>query len=256
MGNPFRAKGFQAFREESERRRQASENLRGKLYRFLLKDGETDCPIWFLTSEPLLFHEHTIKENGRFVNYTCMGSDCEYCKDSRASFKGAFLIVDGREYQIDERDKDGNKTGKKKTVTNRIRPLVRGQTDLATLLNKHVKFGLDSRPWFVTKVGSGQGSRYEYERGDVEDALTDKQIANLIAQLPERYHEMTLDEILEAQVFGFEDSEESTAPSTAKRVSKSDVEEDVKSRVRKISDKKPGSEKKSVVRKLARKNNS
>jgi hypothetical protein len=203
MGNPFKSRGFKAFREEEEKRKKQAEQRRGKLFRFLLKDGEKDVPILFLTNEPVLFQEHQWLDKGKVYNVTCTGdNDCEECvRGHRPSYRGAFLIVDRREYEQDERDAKGNKTGKKIKVKDRLRLLIRGATDMAKLDRIEERYGLMSRQYFVTKVGSGNTTSYEFDRSDREDKLTSKQIATFLSQLPEKYRGMNPYEVIEANIF-------------------------------------------------------
>jgi len=249
MANPFKQIGFKAFHEENERRKKIIEAKRGKLFRFFLKDGEQDVPIRFLTSEPVLFYEHTIKSGENFVNVTCIGEDCPYCEDKSPTFKGAFLIVDGREFEIDERDQNGNKTGKKKTVKDRLKLLVRGQTDLAKLDRLSSKWGLDDRIYYVSRIGSGQATIYEYDRGEKEK-LTPKQLSELLLQLPEKYRDMDLYDIVEAQIFEMDIEDDEDISEEVKQ----SVKESVSSGIRKLLPKK-SSEKdtpKKVTKKLSK----
>lgn len=202
MANPFKARGWKGHREEEEKRKKQAEQRKGKLWRFFITDkDEDDIPIRFLTNEPILYYEHTFKIQGKIAYAVCTGEDCEHCADgNKPSYKGAFLIVDRRSFEIDERDTNGNKTGKKKKVKDRLKLLVRGTTDLAKLDRQNTKHGLTNRDYYVTKVGSGTSTSYEFERGD-EEPLSQTEIKNLLAQLPEKYRNMDVYEIVEAQIF-------------------------------------------------------
>jgi hypothetical protein len=206
MSNVFRKRGFDAHKQEEERRKKEAAERQGKLWRYFLKDGEEDVPIRFLTEEPILFYEHNIKTpDGKFSTVTCGGDDCELCATSKPSYKGAWLVVDGRSVTIDEK-KDGKPTGKKKEITDQVRLYVRGSTDIAKLDRLSRKFGLTSRPWFATKTGSGTSTSYELDRGEPSE-LTAKQIENLLAKVPEemRNHydgtDDSLYDIVEANIF-------------------------------------------------------
>lgn len=229
--NPFkRARGFGALREEVARREKEQERRKGQLWRFFLAEDEEDTPIWFLTDEPILFYEHGFKEGGKFVNITCTGDDdCEGCMQNKARYMGAFLVVDGREYEVDERDAKGNKTGKKKTVSMRVKLLVRGQTDLAKLDRLHAKYGLATRPWLVNKTGTGTATSYNFDRGEEEQSLTKTQIKEILSQLPEKFRNMDFYDIVEANIFGIED------PGVPDEDSKKAAKETVKRQVTKIA---------------------
>ena len=181
----FRGRGFKAHQEEQQRREKEKEKRKGRVWRFFLQDGEEDVPIRFLTEEPILFYEHTIKTpDGKYDNVTCMGDDCEYCeRGNRPSYKGAWLVVDGREIEVEEK-KDGKPTGKTKIIKDRVKLYVRGSTDIAKLDRLSRKWGLTTRPWFANKTGSGTSTSYELDSGEPSE-LTVKEIQQLLSQLKE-----------------------------------------------------------------------
>jgi hypothetical protein len=184
----FRKRGFDAHKEESARREKEKESRQGKLWRYFLKDGEEDVPLRFLTEEPILFYEHNIKTpDGKYSTATCTGEDCEHCETSKPSYKGAWLVVDGREIEVDEKT-DGKATGKKKILKDQVRLYVRGATDIAKLDRLSRKFGLTSRPWFATKTGANTSTSYELDRGEPSE-LSAKEIKNLLAKVPEEMRE-------------------------------------------------------------------
>lgn len=244
MSTVFRKRGFDAHKKEDDRRKKEKEDRSGKLWRFFLKDDdEDDVPIRFLTEEPILFYEHTIQlPGGKWGNETCVGDGCEICEGgSKPTYKGAWLVVDGREFEIDEK-KDGKPTGKKKIIKDQIRLYVRGSTDIAKLDRLSRKFGLTSRPWFATKTGKDTSTSYELDRGE-EDELSVKQITNLLAIAPEKYRnhyngdEEELYQIVEANIFddvelgesATEDEDsEPTKKSSGSKISKKsrEIEED------------------------------
>lgn len=206
MSNVFRKRGFKAHKQEEDRREKERESRIGKLWRYFLKDGEEDVPLRFLTEEPILFYEHSLSVGGKYTNVTCEGDDCPECaKGDKPSYKGAWLVVDGREVEVDEK-KDGRATGKKRIITDQVRLYVRGSTDIAKLDRLSRKFGLMSRPWFATKTGSGTSTSYELDRGE-PDELTEKQITNLLAKVPEKMRDHydgsdeSLMDIVEANIF-------------------------------------------------------
>ena len=78
----FRGRGFKAHQEEQQRREKEKEKRKGRVWRFFLQDGEEDVPIRFLTEEPILFYEHTIK--------TPDGKEWEISQWVKQSEKGEF----------------------------------------------------------------------------------------------------------------------------------------------------------------------
>lgn len=197
-----RGRGFtQAAKEEKaikERREQASSSL----WRFFLKDGEEDVPLIFLTEEPVLFYEHSVKQpNGKFDNVVCTGEDCPHCVDGNPSYKGAWLVIDGREFTY-------KKDGKEVVGKDQIRIYARGMQDVGKLARKSKRYGLTGRQYLVSKTGSGTATSYELEPED-ELELSPKELANIFARLPQKYREHidpsdeeTYYEVLEDSLFG------------------------------------------------------
>lgn len=195
-------RGFKAVKEEEKRREQMREQRQGKLWRvFFPKDAKEDfeISIRFLTDEPICFYEHTKYVNGKVLNITCTGDDCPECKDGdKPRFVGAFLIIDHTEFEYDERDDKGNKTGKKIKGKDRLKLLVRGQQDLAVLDRLNTKYGLLDRDWSVYKTGKDTSTKWNFDRGDI-DEWTDEELKNI---LPEKYRDTDLYEIVEQQITG------------------------------------------------------
>ena len=198
-------KGFKAVAEETERREKAKEAKKGKLFRFFLKKDEEDIPIRFLTEEPICFWEHTVKEGTQFSTIPCTGDDCDLCADgNKPRYVSAWLIVDRREGKY--KDKDGNE----KTYKDRIKLLVRGMKDASILERLSKKYGLTNREYTVTRTGEGTSTTWNFDRGD-NDKLTPKQLEAILAQLPEKLSGMSLEDIVIAQIVGYEDDEEETS---------------------------------------------
>lgn len=208
-------RGFKAVKEEEERREKAREASQGKLWRVFFPakaDEDFEIPFTFLTAEPICFYEHTIKTAGKFEHHTCTGDDCPYCADGdKPRFVGAFLGIDHSEYEIDERDAKGNKTGKKTTVTAKVKLLVRGSTDLALLdrLNKkntkHGEAGLLRYAWSIYKTGKDTSTKWNFDKVDLDEYdLSDKEIQ---AILPEALRGKDFYDIVEEQITPSEDEE-------------------------------------------------
>lgn len=234
----FRKRGFDAHKQESERREKEKSDRQGKLWRYFLKDGEEDEPLRFLTEEPILFYEHNVTlPGGKYGNVTCTGDGCEECsKGGKPSYKGAWLVVDGRSVDIDEK-KDGKATGKKKAIKDQVRLYVRGSIDIAKLDRLSRKWGLTSRPWFATKTGANTTTSYELDRGE-ENELSVKEIEQLLSKIPDEnmrnHYDGSEDSLLDIVEFNiFDDAElggkeeEDEKPSKSKKLSKKKrVEED------------------------------
>lgn len=195
-------RGFKAVKQEEKRREEERKNRQGKLWRVFFPknaDDEFEIPIRFLTDEPICYYEHTKFINGKVSNYTCTGEGCAHCSDGdKPRFVGAFLVIDRTEFEYDEKDDRGNKTGKKIQGKDRLKLIVRGQQDLASLDRLNSKYGLLDRDWAVYKTGSGTSTKWNFDRGDV-DEWTEEEVQNI---LPEQYRGKDLYDILEAQITG------------------------------------------------------
>ena len=220
MANNMFKKGFKAVKEEGARREKAREQRQGKLWRLFFPkdcDEEYEIPFRFFTDEPICFYEHRGFVQGKVTNTTCTGEGCKDCADGdKPQFVGAFLGIDRSEFEVDERDSKGNKTGKKTTVTDRAKLLVRGQTDLAVLHRLKTKQGLLDRDWAIFKTGADTTTKWNFERGEL-DEWTEKEMRAL---LPEKYRDMDLYDIIIDQI----------SPADEEEVEKEEVEEDAPKR--------------------------
>lgn len=223
----FRKRGFSAHKQEAKKIEERKAKAGSNIWKFFLKDGEEDVPVRFLTEEPILFYEHTVQAGGKWETHTCIGAEkgCTYCESgNKASYKGAWLIVDGREFTY-------KKDGKDVTGKDQIRLYSRGSTDIGKLDRLSRKWGLTSRPWFATKTGSGTSTSYELDRGE-ESELTSSELANILAKLPEKYRNYadpddmdTLYDIVEDCIFG-DVIEDTTTSSKGSSRDDDDEEED------------------------------
>lgn len=204
MKKPRVQRGYKAVKEEEERREKAREARKGKLWRvFFPKDADEDyeIPLVFLTDEPLCYKEHVINVGGRIEQHTCTeDEDCPYCAEgNKPRFVGAFLVIDRSEVEVKDK-----KTNKKKIVSDRLKLLVRGTTDLAKLERLDKKYGLLDKEWNVYKTGSDTSTTWNFDRGD-EVEFTKKELKNII---PEQFQAMDLYDIVEAQILPNEDEED------------------------------------------------
>lgn len=201
-------RGFKAVKQEQERRERERKNRQGKLWRVFFPknvDEEFEIPVRFLTDEPICYYEHTKFVDGKVSNYTCTGEDCPHCREGdKPRFVGAFLVIDRTEFEYDEKDEQGNKTGKKLKGKDRLKLLVRGQQDLAVLDRLNSKYGLLDRDWYVFKTGTGTSTKWNFERGDL-DEWTDEELQNI---LPEKFRGKDFYDILEQQIVGEDEEKE------------------------------------------------
>ena len=182
-------KGFEASREEKARQDEARENAGKKLWRFFMPAPEkgkssTEAELRFLTEEPINFYEHTTKSvrNGKefYDNYTCTGENCPFCADGdRPTYKGAFLVVDRREFEYTDKD------GKKRTGKDQVRLFVQGMRVVSQLDRISEKYGLSNRDVTLVRLGKGTETTYTVEKGD-KDELTSREVEQL---LPDKLRE-------------------------------------------------------------------
>lgn len=228
-------RGYEASRAEKERQDQARENMGKKLWRFFLKDDRDEADLRFLNEEPVNFKEHNVKVGDHFESYTCTGDDCPFCADGdRPTYKGAYLVVDRREYEYTDKQ-----TGKKKTGKNQVRLFVQGMKVVSQLDRIHERYGLSCRDVTVIRLGKGTQTSYTIERCEKEE-MSPKTIRDL---LPEKLRDQydgsqdSLMDMVEAQLLmnvkdydpstdEDEDEEETTSKSSRGKLISYDEDED------------------------------
>lgn len=189
MGKMF-ARGYEASREEKARQDKARENAGKRLWRFFLSDDGDEADLRFLTEEPVNFYEHNLKKGDRYEQYCCTGDECPFCEDGdRPTYKGAYLVVDRREYEYTDNN------GKKQKGKDQVRLFVQGMKVVSQLDRISDKYGLSNRDVTIVRLGKGTQTTYTVERGE-EEKLSKKEIENL---LPEKLREMydgTMDSLM------------------------------------------------------------
>lgn len=200
----FFQKGFDSV-ENMKQEQQASAN--SGIYDFYVKDGE-DALVRFLTDEPIAFKAHTIKVGKAPRVFLCTEDDnCLGCrqpdsfnvnKPNKASVKAAFLVLDGREFEADEKV-NGQPTGKKVKYTDQVRVMVRGVTDVANIQMQKQKYGLLNRTFTCSK--RGMKNPYTFDRNDncpegkdpkfwSQEVLSPEAMNEIIEKLPEKYRDL------------------------------------------------------------------
>lgn len=194
MAGKMFARGYDASRAEKERQDKARENMGKRLWKFFLKDDGEEADLHFLTEEPVNFYEHNLKMgDNKFEQHTCIGADngCPDCEDGdRPTYKGAYLVVDHREFEYTEKD-----SGKKKRGKDQVRLFVQGMKVVSQLDRISSRYGLSNRDVTIVRLGKGTQTTYTIERGD-ECKYTEKEIRNL---LPEKLRDMydgTMDSLM------------------------------------------------------------
>ena len=191
MGKKIFARGYSASRAEKERQDKARENMGKKLWRFFLSDDGDEADVRFLTEEPVNFYEHNVKRgDNKFEQYTCTGDDCELCDDGdRPTYKGAYLIVDRREYEYTDKD------GKKQKGKNQVRLFVQGMKVVSQLDRISERYGLSNRDVTIVRLGKGTQTTYTIERGD-EEKMTEKEIRQLLPEKLRDSYDGTVDSLM------------------------------------------------------------
>lgn len=190
MGNLFK-RGYDASRQEKEKQEKERENRGKKLYRFFLINDGDEADLRFLTEEPVNFREHSIKVGDRYEAYTCTGDNCSLCEDGdRPTYKGAYLVVDRREFEYTDKD------GKKQKGKNQLRLFVQGMKVVSQLDRISEKYGLSNRDVTIVRLGKGTQTTYTIERGD-EEKLTEKEIRALLPEKLRDEYDGTMDSLME-----------------------------------------------------------
>ena len=183
-------RGYEASRAEKERQDKAKENAGKKLWRFFLSDDGDEADLRFLTEEPVNFYEHNLKRGDRYEQYTCTGDNCSLCDDGdKPTYKGAYLVVDRREYEYKDKD------GKKQKGKNQVRLFVQGMKVVSQLDRISDKYGLSNRDVTIVRLGKGTQTTYTIERGD-EEKLSSKEIKNLLPEKLRDDYDGTMDSLM------------------------------------------------------------
>lgn len=183
-------RGYEASREEKARQDKARENAGKKLWRFFLADDGDEADLRFLTEEPVNFYEHNLKRgDNKYEQYCCSGENCSLCEDGdRPTYKGAYLVVDRREYEYTD------KNSKKQKGKNQVRLFIQGMKVVSQLDRISSKYGLSNRDVTIVRLGKGTQTTYTVERGD-EEKLTKKEIEQLLPESLREMYDGTMDSL-------------------------------------------------------------
>lgn len=192
-------RGYSEVAKEEKRREEAKKQM-GGLFRFFLSEGE--ALVTFLTEEPVNFYEHTLKRkrNGKDVydNVPCSGADCPHCADGdRPTFKSAWLIIDHRPYEYEDKD-----TKKKKVKEATIKMYIVGTKVAGVLQRKSNRYGLTKYQYTIERIGKDTSTTYSLEN-EGKNRIKEKEIRNLLSdELNEIYDgtEESLYDVLEHEI--------------------------------------------------------
>lgn len=211
MGSSLFKRGYDASRAEKERQDKAREKMGKKLFKFFIQEDGGEAEVRFLTEEPVGFYEHAIMRGGKFDSVVCTrDSSCPLCSSgNKATFKGAYIIIDKRPFEYTD------KSGKVKKGDKQIRLFVQGMRVVSQLDRISSKYGLSNRDITIVRSGKGTATSYMIEKGDKYE-VTPKEISALLPEkLREEYNGTTesLMDIIERQlasevVNGYTDEDE------------------------------------------------
>lgn len=184
-------RGYDVVEEEKQRQEERRARNQYKLWDFFVQNDGEEADILFLTEEPVNFYVHTHPQTtprGKtmYVDTLCVrdcfGEECSYCNEGeRSTFKGAYLVVDRREFEYT------NNEGKKVKGKNQLKLYTQGTKVLSQLQRLSERYGLTDNEYTVVRIGKGQSTTYVFERGDKIN-LTSKEIENLMPEfLKDKY---------------------------------------------------------------------
>lgn len=191
-------RGYKALEEERKRQEERRKRTQNRLFNLFLSEDREECEVIFLTEEPVTFYVHTQPAviNGKTIykDILCLrdslGEDCEFCNNGeRSTFKGAYLVVDKREYSYIDKE------GKEQTVKNQVKLYIQGTKILSQLERLSQKYGLTKYEYNIVRMGKGQGTSYMFERGD-EVKLTKKEIEDLLPEFLRDKYDGTIESLM------------------------------------------------------------
>ena len=185
-------RGYKEVKEEKERQEEARENSGMKLWNFFIKGDGEEADLRFLTEEPINFNEHNeqtyVNGKERWEQTVCSGEDCPICASgNRATFKGAYLVVDKREFEY-------TKEGKTVKGKDQLRLYVQGTRVLSQLDRISTRYGLSNRDVTIVRLGKGTSTTYTIERGE-ESKLSEKEIENLLPEMLREQYNGTMESL-------------------------------------------------------------
>ena len=173
-------RGFSHAKEEAKRMEKERAAWGKKLYEFYLSNDGDEADVVFLNEEPVecFVHNRVARRNGKefFDTVVCTrDADCPDCENGdKATYKGAFLVIDTRPYE----GKDSN--GKKKTVPYTLRFYLPGIRVVSALERVSSKYGLLNRVVNISRSGKGTQTSYHIERSDEIWELDTEEMHELI----------------------------------------------------------------------------
>ena len=185
-------RGYDAVEKEKARQEQARENMGLKLWDFFLRDDGDEADLRFLTEEPVNFNEHNIQanRNGKtfYDKFVCTGEGCPLCAEgNKATFKGAYLVVDKREFEY-------KKDGKTVQGKDQVRMYIQGTRVLSQLDRISTRYGLSNRDVTIVRLGKGTQTTYTVERGE-ESKLAEEEIRTLLPDTMKEDYDGTMESL-------------------------------------------------------------
>lgn len=227
-------RGYKEVEQEADRQEEARKNAGMKLWDFFIVGDKSEADVRFLTEEPVNFMEHTeqVYVNGkeRWEKTVCSEDEnCPLCaKGDKPTFKGAYLVVDRREFEY-------KKDGKTVTGKDQLRMYVQGTRVLSQLDRISTKYGLSDKDVTIVRLGTGTSTTYTIERGDTAK-LSPKEIENFLPETMREDYDGTMEslyKIVEKQLLmrfpeGVVEEEEVEEESINESIINVDEEEEIK----------------------------
>jgi hypothetical protein len=173
-------KGFEGAREAAAAQEEAVKNRGKKLFNFFLSDSKEEADIIFLIEEPYNCYMHNIQSsrNGKqyFEQVVCTeDAECVLCRQGdRPSYKGVFLIVDTRSFEV-------TVNGKKETRDGSLKLWLTGTRITSQLDRLFNKRGLKGRIYTVARTGSGTATTYMLDAGDPVQ-INNQEVLNMLPE--------------------------------------------------------------------------
>ena len=209
-------RGFFHAKEEAKRIETERASWGKKLYEFYLAGDGEEADVVFLNEEPVecFIHNRVSRRNGKefFDTVVCTkDEDCPDCENGdRATYKGAFLVIDTRPYE----GKDSN--GKKKTIPYTLRFYLPGIRVVSALERISSKYGLLNRLVNIARSGKGTQTSYHIERsddiweldvGEMHELMRSDELKNLYKGDPEDVYDI-IEQQLDLRLSTYEEGSE------------------------------------------------
>jgi len=196
-------RGYIVARDEAKKAEERRASFGKMIYEFYLTDDKDEAEVVFLNEEPVncFTHNRISRRNGKefFDTVVCtQDENCPDCNDGeRATYKGAYLIVDLRPYEYKD-DK-----GKKQTKEQTLRFYMPGNRIVTQLDRISTKYGLADSIMNIVRHGKGTKTNYIVENTNEEYSFSKKELETLMTDEVKKLYngsEESIYDIIEQQL--------------------------------------------------------